>query len=60
MANKGKVYVKLHGGPKDGQFVEYFRPLPKVIVVTEVSSASMKYHNYRRVKEYDYEYQESK
>lgn len=55
-----RVKVKLNGGPKDGVWVDYDTPLPETIVITEVSSSSMKYHDYERINTYDYEYREPK
>lgn len=38
-----KQFVKLEGGPKDGEFVEYTRPLPNCLVITEVSGEAVKF-----------------
>ena len=51
-----KIKVKLHGGPKDGQWIDYYQPLPKTIVITEVSGDSLKYHDYERTSVKDYNY----
>lgn len=63
--NEPNISVKLHGGPKDGETIKYYSPLPKVLVITEVSeanSASVKfrYHNYKRIGKRDYSYVEGK
>jgi hypothetical protein len=57
------IPVKLHGGPKDGETIKYYSPLPKILVITEVSEANsvnakLKYHNYKRVGKRDYNYVE--
>ena len=55
----GKAKVKLHGGPADGRWIDYHTPLPKTLVIPEVSSHSTKFHDYERISQYDYEFKES-
>ncbi|QGJ90121.1 hypothetical protein HWC80_gp091 [Mycobacterium phage Indlulamithi] len=44
--------VKLHGGPKDGEVYPYGDPLPKVLVIAEVSERKGPvYHDYMQVGE---------
>ena len=52
------VKVKLNGGPKDGQWVSYSTPLPKTLVIPEVTSHATKYHDYERTSEREYRFKE--
>jgi hypothetical protein len=55
-----RVKVKLKGGPKDGEWVDYSTPLPPTLVIPERSSHSTKFHNYDHHSEYEYHYREPK
>lgn len=53
-----KIKVKLNGGPKDGQWVDYTTPLPKIIVIAEVTKErTFHYDDYLRrgnTEQYDF------
>lgn len=54
-----KVPVKLVGGPKNGEFIDYYQPLPQMIVVPlrgETSSHATKFLNYERSGKYEYRF----
>jgi hypothetical protein len=46
--------VKLIGGPKDGQWITYSTPLPKTLVITEVSSGQVKQYDYEHFSDIEY------
>lgn len=53
-----KTKVKLNGGPKGGEWINYSTPLPKVIVMTEVTKSGLfHYDDYERrgdTEQYDF------
>jgi hypothetical protein len=42
--------VRLMGGPADGRVIEYYTPLPRVLVVAD-RNGRITWHDYRRVGE---------
>lgn len=54
-----KVKVTLEGGPRNGTWIEYDTPLPKVLVFSEVTGDSVKYHDYEQVGKREYRFRES-
>ena len=53
-----RAKVKLNGGPSDGKWIDYEIPLPKVLVIPEVSSHSTKFHDYVRTGKFSYQFRE--
>jgi len=58
---KMQVIVRLNGGSKNGQWIKYTTPLPKILVITRVSNnnSTFNYENYKRREEtnqYDFVY----
>lgn len=56
-----QVIVRLNGGSKDGKWIKYTTPLPKILVITNVSNGhGFNYENYKRREEtdqYDFVYE---
>ena len=56
-----QTLVRLNGGSKNGKWIKYTTPLPKIIVITNVSDGTQfNYENYKRrndTDQYDFVYE---